>query len=384
MATGDAPEREHLEAAVRKRTAKLERDLRRLQERLERARAGIHSLRRDLRSAHPELTTLARYDHGSVSPGVPGWSKRWSDAGRLRVLMFATIDAAGSLSRSAEAVNRCSPHAARCVVAVPHQYGYAHDLVVPRTLLGGGCLGQLLDGADVIQLKDEGGFLDGDNGLPADLLTSAGKPIIHMQYGSTARRHRSEAAYQTYVRSFEARVAITPDLCFEWASWELVPPPVDTDHLHYCWRDSPVVAHSPSKPGRKGTSMFLAATRDLPFEVDVIRAVGHAECLRRKSAAGLFFDQSSSSPAEVDGIDGAMGWYGNSAVEAAAFGIPAIAHLSAVALQNAARAALDLTRLPVINAPCGADALRATIERYYAMPHASAGSSPSRPAPGSS
>jgi glycosyltransferase involved in cell wall biosynthesis len=113
--------------------------------------------------------------------------------------------------------------------------------------------------------------------------------------------------------------------------------------------------------------MFLAATGDLELDVDVIHRVSHPECLRRKSVAGLFFDQSSSSPAEVDGIDGAVGWYGNSTVEAAAFGIPAIAHLSTVALRNAARAGLDVSRLPIINTPCGADALRGTIERYYAM-----------------
>jgi len=63
-----------------------------------------------------------------------------------------------------------------------------------------------------------------------------------------------------------------------------------------------------------------------------------------------------------------VGWYGNSAVEAAVHGIPTIAHLSEQALDQAARAGFDVrAHAPILNTAPGAAAIRRTVESYLAL-----------------
>ncbi len=69
----------------------------------------------------------------------------------------------------------------------------------------------------------------------------------------------------------------------------------------------------------------------------------------RKQHAGLFFDQAGRHRVLDLGIEDIIGWYGNAAVEAMAFGIPTVAHLSQSACEQAAAAGADLSDNPVIN-----------------------------------
>jgi hypothetical protein len=380
--------------------AKLERQLTRTEAKLEKSRRALIAAREARRSAQKEtkalrseVRRLGRFRYQSVTRGIEGWEHRWRNPEGLRVLMFATSDYSGSFSRLAEALNRYSPHSIRCVVSVPHSYGYVHDLVIPKSVLSADAsvaraeesstepemaiesarasearrFAELLDEADVIHFKDEAGFLHSRNGLPADLLARAGKPTIHTQYGGWARAHEDDDDYRTYVNSFAARVCMTPDLCFEWGEWDLIPFPIDAIALPYSWTDRRRVAHSPSSPSRKATDIFLEAVSTLAVEVDVITGVSYEECLERKRQAGLFFDQAGAEDPSKLGVSTVVGWYGNSAVEAAAFGIPTMAHLSDVALRRADRAGMDLASIPVLNTPRSPDGMRDCITSYFAL-----------------
>jgi glycosyltransferase involved in cell wall biosynthesis len=113
-------------------------------------------------------------------------------------------------------------------------------------------------------------------------------------------------------------------------------------------RETPIIAHSPSTKDKKGTDKFIRAMNLLKangynVKSDIIHDVSYDECLRRKSEATIFFDQSE------------VGWYGNSAVEAMAFGIPTLAYISPEAYTGS-QGKLDM--MPPIN--CGN-----TVESIY-------------------
>ncbi|HZT45914.1 MAG TPA: hypothetical protein VFA24_07005 [Gaiellaceae bacterium] len=324
--------------------------------------------RRRFKAVKKTLDGLPRYEHGSLTVGVEAWSHRWRQAEGKRVLLFANRDFAGSFFKLAEAINRCTDYAARLVAFQSHPFGYPLDLLYSAASLEPSYPGllDLIGQSDVIQLKDETGFFRGTNKLPPDLLTGSGVPVIFTHYGGYARKHADDVAYIEHVRSFAARVALTPDLCFEWFDGSYLPHCVDAHRFEYSWRDGRTVGHSPSTPERKGTAELLEAVRELGLTVDMIHGVGHEECLARKARCNVFFDQAGRESVELLGIDRVIGWYGNSALEAAVHGIPTIAHLSEEALDNAARAGKDVRdSCAIINTPLGADGIRQTIGAFF-------------------
>jgi len=210
---------------------------------------------------------------------VEGWVQRWDERPGRRILLYAEGDAAGSLFRWAEAINRHTAYAARMACfRLNYRFHYPFDLAFPDARVGPSGFAELVEEADVVHVKDEERFPWGDSPASQAVLTS-GKAVVFTHYGGLARLHRSDREYRRAVSRCEARVAVTPDLCFDWFEGRWIPLPIDSERFLYEWRDGRVVGHSPSNPERKGTSDFTKAASPLSCEVDLIQDVTHDECL---------------------------------------------------------------------------------------------------------
>jgi hypothetical protein len=331
--------------------------------------ANLAALRLENATLRKELAKVPSFTHGSFTPGVPGWEERWQDRPGKRVLLYALKDYSGSFMKWAAAINQHTEYAARLVVLQAHQYGYEVDLVLRHPHFGHSELRELMAEADLIHVKDEIGFFDGSNRLPEDFLTALRKPLAYTFYGGFARKFQDDPAYRSHVLSFDIRVSMTPDLCFPWAMSRFIPHCINTDRFPYCWSDGKRLAHSPSTLERKGTPEFLEAAMGSLFEVDLIQGVNHRECMERKQKANLFFDQAGKEVVKTLGVDTIIGWYGNSALEAAVHGIPTIAHLSEVALDRAEAAGVEgvRERCAIINTRPGVEGIRKSLEGYASL-----------------
>lgn len=369
-----------IEAEREKLRAEIEHHAR--QARVQRRRAqGAEKLYRTNRRRANELADvlrivrhIPRYEYGSLFPGREEWAERWRNPTGLRILLFAKSDYAGSFYKWADAINAHTEYAARLVVTATHQYEYPVDLVIPNPNLIDSDWPELWAEADIIHLKDETGFLHGSNRLPSEMLSSFQGPRIFTQYGGYARKHRDDPEYQVFVKKFDLIISMTPDLCFEWLGDNptYIPHSIDSERFSFTWTDRPVIGHSPSTRARKGTEDFLAAVgdlqRDRDITLDVIEGVTHEEVMTRKRNLGIFFDQAGREQASLGTTD-TVGWYGNSAIEAAVYGVPTVAHLSEPALAGAERAGKsDIREIPIVNTPLGPDGIYQTLARLLDMP----------------
>jgi hypothetical protein len=352
-----------------RRRAKLERTQARLAKRkqeLASLRAERSALRRDARLLRHELDKVPRHRYGAYTAGVPGWEQRWDANPGRRVLLYANADAAGSLFRWAEAINRHTPYAVRMACFRLNPFGYPTDLAFPDPRVGPSDFAELVAEANIVHVKDERGFPHGE-GPGGQTVLATDKPVVFTHYGREARRQASDPDYRGAVGRCAARVATTPDLCFDWFDGHWVPLPIDTERFPYEWRDGRVVGHSPSRPERKGTREFMEAASALPFEIELIQDVGHTESLERKRRCNLFFDQAGWDPPRFGGRP--AGNYANSGLEAAVRGIPTIAHLSEELFEGAIRGGKDLRAdCMIINTPLGVEGIRATLRRWLEAP----------------
>lgn len=305
-------------------------------------------LRRQNRMLQKELSKIETYVYGSYILGRQDWQERWDARPRKRVLLFAPVDASGSFYKWTDAINRHTDFAARLVTLYRHKHDYALDLLLPFPDLDERSgFDQICSEADIFLVKDEPGFFTGSNLLPSDLLSKWGKPQIFTAHGGYMRKLGQDVEFQRFVQSYDAHLAMTPDLNYEWLRGEYIPHAIDTDTLSFSWTDSRIVAHSPTRsedPEKKGTHFFHAALASLAgepdwvdWQADLITDVSYQDCLARKSRAAIFFDQAGEHTERAFGVQQVIGWYGNSAIEAMTFGIPTIAHLSQDALDGAAR-----------------------------------------------
>lgn len=325
---------------------------------------------------------MPRHQFGSITPGLAGWQKRWDETPiERRVMMIAPRDFAGSMYKWAAALNQCSNYAVRLVTFSEHAFGYSNDLVVPecdKERFSG--VMALYDQAGILHLKDEISWFSRTEAFTnielIDRLffdAASLKPRVFTHYGSNARILKSDARYVNAVRSFDQRIAMTPDLNYTWFDGCYIPHTIDTDSTKHCWTDSCLLAHSPSKPELKGTDLVEASLKALEREpawkgwrVDIISGVPFSECMERKQRASLFFDQAGQYSQATYGITGVVGWYGNSAVEAMALGIPTIAHLSDDAFLGAQRASVDMSMCPIINIEPTVDGMTRALARFAA------------------
>jgi len=312
----------------------------------------------------------SRGDYGSLTPGIPAWREKWAASPGKRVLFYARIDFGGSFFQWARAINEHTPYAARMVTTHVHEYGYPLDLVFPYARLRRTGIRGLFQEADIIHVKDELLQQNRLDGLTTRFLRRLDKPLVFTHYGGNARKQKDDSTYRDFVRGmFAKRVALTPDLCYEWFDGHFVPHAMDLGRYDYSWRPSLCVAHSPSSPTRKGTDDFLLAMErldDLDLELELIHNVSHDECVARKRKCGLFFDQAGREQPKHLGVTDVIGWYGNSALEAAAFGIPTIAHLSEQAFDGAARGGVDVRQdCAIINTPRDANGMAEVIRGFF-------------------
>jgi hypothetical protein len=311
-----------------------------------------------------------------LTPGRSEWAGKWRNTTGKRVLFFSVCDYSGSFYKWAEAVNRHTDHAVRLVSLFRHRFGYPLDILLMRgdmlqqhfpDLMNG--LYQLADEADVIHVKDQVGFMIGRNKLPPDTFTMFGKPIVYTLYGGTARLDEQNEDFRRHVRSHAAIIAMTPDLCFDWMDSVFIPHTIDADALSYRWSDGRLVMHTPSTPSRKGTDIFESAASRIEGEfgtrTEIITNTTHAYVMQEKPKATLFFDQAGRESEEHGAKH--IGWYGNSALEAAVFGVPTIAYLSPEAIRLAKRAGFDdAERCAMLNADPTADGLYQTMRCFFA------------------
>ncbi|MFV0253067.1 MAG: glycosyltransferase [Beutenbergiaceae bacterium] len=327
------------------------------------AQKQIRQLRTQKELLRATVLYLPRHQHDSMVPPHPEWEERWHQD-RSRVLFLVTQDYGGSAYQWVQAINRHTEWAARLAVVVPHPFGYPNDLVLGAAEAIGADFRALMDQADVIQIKDESGFLSGINQFEPDFLTSIDKPLVTTLYGSQARRRQNTDSFRDHVNGFEGVVSLTPDLCFEWIDRPYyVPAAVDYADIPLTWTDTRSIAHSPSSRELKGTALLEQAVAELDLTVDIITGATHAQTLDRVAHAGLFFDQAGA-----DTISGeVIGWYGNAALEAASRGIPTIAHLSPRALDGAERGGYPARdRMAILNTERDAGALRTLIDDHLA------------------
>lgn len=311
------------------------------------------------------------------------WSTKWAKPSNLRMLLVAPKDYAGSFYGWAKAVNQFSPDVACRVVSLyKHRYGYDRDYVYHsfrRGIEDHDEFKKLVDEADGLHLKDEFYFHQ-VNWRPEiskfillliEEFRKKNKPVIFTHYGSFARRFGDDPSYQRAVLDFDARIALTPDLNYDWFNGHYVPHSVNLDRFPYTWSASKVFAHSPSSRSLKGSDLMLKALHKIDeinreWKVDIIEHVRYEKCLERKSKAELFFDQAGKDETDKKSHK-VIGWYGNSAVEAMAFGIPTIVHLSETAIQQAKKAGKDLNASPILNTGINEESMKETVSKYLHM-----------------
>lgn len=332
----------------------------------------------EARSLSFRLEAVPRFRYCSYTAGVPGWERRWDDSPGRRVLLYAPRDFAGCVMNLAEATNRHTAFAARVASFTRHQFGYPGDLLMPPPGLDDSGWRRLLEEADVIHVVDETFFTDEAGPLPRDFyeglaelrqwILEKDSPRVYTHLGGYARKFRDDADYRRQVLACEARIALSPDLAFDWFDGDYVPIAIDTSRFDYAWADGRRIVHSPSKRRRKGTDIFLEAMSGIDAEIDLIEGVDHAECMARMRNSTLFFDQAGNEQPEKLGVDHVIGWYGTSAVEAQAYGIPTVAHLSREALDNARRSGRDIEeRCAVLNVPRDPDGMRSVIQDFLRL-----------------
>ena len=147
-----------------------------------------------------------------------------------------------------------------------------------------------------------------------------------------------------FARYANRTYALNPDLLSILPPAQFLPYARDTREWvpHYGEpRARPRVLHAPSHRGVKGTRFLLEAAKRLknegvPFDLELIENLPHAEVQQRYRKADLVVDQLL------------LGWYGGFAVEAMALGKPVITYLRTSDLPNVPREMRE--ELPVIPA----------------------------------
>jgi len=337
------------------------------------------------------FSSMGLFPHGSLTAGESEWEKKWQRSEGKRILFYSTKDYSGSFYKWARAVNEHTDYAVRMITSTTHSYGYAQDLIVPRLMMtknfpyDHGDLKhshdralELANEADVIHFKEEcEWFTQCEDYLLWKLHERAKEnntPTVFTHYGGYARKYKKNKQYIEFVQDFDARIAMTPDLNYDWYDGYYIPHSIDTDAYSSTWSpETRTVVHSPSNKKRKNTDTFEAAVEaslkaDPSWTYTQIHGVPHEECLALKQKSGLFFDQAGRENSGSLGIDDIIGWYGNSGIEGMVFGIPTIAHISEQAWQGAERAGKFIRDIcPVVNTGITQESFEETLQNHFKL-----------------
>jgi len=287
-----------------------------------------------------------------------------------KIVIISYYDYAGSGYRMAEAISLNSNNFVLPITLKPlaHPQGLKRLPAIAKMGTEGGFvysedidrMQAIINDADIIHFK-------GDD-LPSRKLFGGGViipdniPIIVTVHGSMFRRSQSlkvsmpQSAIHDYVTESDFRTVGDP--CLKYPEFEGVftQVPFDFKGIEAKWMPSGnVITHSPSNRAKKGTQDLIEAVEQLQadgydVELDIIEDVSYTESVKRKQESILFFDQSEA------------GYYGNSAIEAMAYGVPVACRMADEAYDWAEG---KLDGCPVINTE---NDIASAISKYLDMP----------------
>ena len=258
----------------------------------------------------------------------------------LTVVQLSLNDFAGSGYKIARAIERVNPLIkVHCFVLSISQTRKIFNNTTGTQITSDNLsdIQKVVDSADVIHFK-------GDN-IPQSVFCKVKIPKNTPQFitvsGSGFRRGNSNVALalhpiEDYVKRFEYRTVLTPDINYPEYKGVYIPQPIDStfvkrayfpDTCKLCSQKKPItIAHSPSIRAKKGTDTDIIPAINMltkagyKYHFDLIQNVPNNICVERKSNASVFIDQINE-----------IGAYGNNALEAMQFGIPTISYISETA-----------------------------------------------------
>jgi len=272
-----------------------------------------------------------------------------------KILLISRYDYAGSGYRIAEAISLYTNNFVEYVVLFPttQSFNFLQYPALSFEYKGKSIvlsqqedrLKNIVENVDIVHHK--GDFLPTDSFY--DKLGLQSKPNIITVSGSFFRIgdknkniSKGKGNFEDFKKLSKLRTALTPDLNYPEFDSIFTQAPYDVEKTEYTWKDNniPIISHSPSTRNKKGTDVFIEACSQLKnkykFEVNIIENKSFSECLEEKAKSTFFFDQTL------------VGSYGNSAIEAMAFGIPTLCNMSKESISQANN---KLDDCPIIN--CG-------------------------------
>jgi len=291
--------------------------------------------------------------------------------GKKLVVLAGSTDWAGSCNAVCRAVNRAGRIACRHVTLYRHEFGFPADIVIPVLSGEGGKTAAdypreheeamaLFDEADLVHLwNDTLPVLGKRIAVPADRVRSC-------TFTGTLYRTR-HAGINRQLKSRNIRLVVqNPAYRFpEEYDAEFIPHAVDTDRLQPlppdgreagtigCYR--PVHANTSAREDIERLASALRAEHP-GWRITLNTIMPWEERMRGMARCRYFFEY----------MDPAMGYWGRSALEACALGVPAFSFVSPEALR------LSDGRIgepAVVHVERGA--LREVLERYLNLPEAS-------------
>lgn len=278
-----------------------------------------------------------------------------------KVALISRHDFAGSAYRFSQAANLYSHHSVIPIAIMPVSYpaqlprlpSYAKPVDGDNTKVqiqrdDIDRIQAVIDDCDIIHFK-------GDDPPAEDFIPGVKikreKPWILTVSGSFFRRGNNPCACPTYdINQYDAdiKTVLTPDLAYpEFGAKYWTPAAFDMHNMERKWRaSSPIIlCHIPSARNKKGTSILVEALKRVQDEgifiqTNIYDNIGYRDSIQKKASATLYFDQINS-----------IGFYGNSAIEAMAQGIPVVSYISKNVLERMGSIA-GYGDPPVIN--CGA------------------------------
>lgn len=240
----------------------------------------------------------------------------------MKITMLSRIDYAGSGHKLCEAIRLHTEHDIK-IFTGDYYNPYRHP---DNSRWDRKEVQQRIDSSDIVHLKGDWPPKDGYLGFKI-----MHKPIVITVSGSHFRK-KWLGGYERYkIEEYKPailRTAFTPDLCYDGFSDIWTPHPVDSSKLKRGWEptDLPILMHIPTRREVKGTDfvfdVFGKLKERMKVETLVIENVPFKKVIEERKRATIYFDQFT------------VGFYGNSAIEAMAYGIPVAAWIRHEALQK--------------------------------------------------